>query len=55
MTLEVEDGFNFAVGQWLGNLATAAVSLAAALVVGGIIVLGVFIYEWLCDRRRRNE
>ena len=51
MTLEIEDGFNFAVGQWLGELATMAVSLAAALVVGGVIVLGVFIYEWLCDRR----
>lgn len=54
MTLEVEDGINFTIGQWLGELATMAISLAAALAVGGVIVLGVWIYEWVCDRRYRK-
>ena len=54
MTLEIEDGFNFAVGQWPGELATMAISLAAALAVGGVIVLAVWIYEWLCDWRYRR-
>ena len=54
MTLEIEDGFNFAIGQWLGDLVTGAISLAVALIVGGVIVLGVYIFEWLCDRRMKE-
>lgn len=51
MTLEIEDGFNFAVGQWLGELATFAIACLAGLVFTGILVLGVAIFEWLSDRR----
>lgn len=54
MTLEVEDGINFAIGQWLGDLITAAIGISVALVFGGLIVLGVGIYEWLCDRRNKE-
>lgn len=53
MTLEIEDGFNFAIGKWLGELASFGISVLVALVFGGIVVLGVYIYEWLCDRRYR--
>lgn len=54
MTLEIEDGINFAIGQWIGDLITAGIGLAVALVFAGIVVLGVGIYEWLYDRRNKE-
>lgn len=54
MTLEIEDGFNFAIGQWLGEMTTLAISLLAGLIFAGVLVLGVYIFEWLCDRRDRE-
>lgn len=54
MTLEIEDGFNFAVGQWLGELATFAIACLGALVFTGVLVLGIAIFEWISDRRNKE-
>lgn len=54
MTLEVEDGFNFAIGQWLGDMVSMAISLLIALAFGAVVVLGVYIFEWICDRRMKE-
>ena len=54
MTLEIEDGFNFAVGQWLGEMATFAIACLAGLVFAGLLVLGVAIIEWISDWRNKE-
>ena len=54
MTLEVEDGINFAIGQWIGDLITAGIGILVALVFGGLVVLGVGIFEWISDRRNKE-
>lgn len=40
--ISIEDGFNFAIGQWLAEWAMAGVSL---LIIGGICLVGYVGYK----------
>ncbi len=54
MSLEISDGFAFAMGQWLADTAILLIGGAAALLIGGLIYGGACIYEWWCDRRMKE-
>ncbi len=51
MSLGIEDGFNFAMGQWLAEVTRLVIGGAIALVLTGVIIGGLWICEWLYDRR----
>lgn len=54
MTLEISDGFNFAMGEWLAEMSIFLVSCAALLMISGVVYGGFCLYEWLCERKARK-
>ena len=54
MSLEIEDGFNFAIGQCLGELTVTLIGLGIAIGVGIVVYSIIGIYEWWDDRRMRK-
>ena len=54
MSIEISDGFNFAIGEWMADMTLFAISCGIALVIGGMIYGIASLYEWLCDRRMRK-
>lgn len=54
MNLEVSDGFNFAMGQWLAEVTRLLIGGAAFLVIAGVVYGGVCLYEWWYERRLRK-
>ena len=55
MSLGIEDGFNFTIGEWLGNMTLFLISCGIALVIGGVIYGVGCLYEYLYDRRMKRE
>ncbi len=55
MSLEIEDGFNFELGQWLADLTITIIGLAVVAGVCAIAYAAITIYEWWCDRRYRKR
>ena len=53
MSLGIEDGFNFAMGEWLAELTRLVIGGIAALVITGVIIGGLTIYDWWYDRRMK--
>lgn len=51
MSLGIEDGFNFAVGQWLGELTITLIGLGIAVGVGIVICSIIGISEWWSNRK----
>jgi hypothetical protein len=51
MSLEIEDGFNFAVGQWLGELTIALIGLGIGIGVAIVVCSIIGIFEWWDNRR----
>lgn len=54
MSLGIEDGFNFAMGEWLAEVTRLLIGGAIVLVITGVIFVGIGIYEWWCDRRMKE-
>lgn len=54
MTLGIEDGFNFAMGEWLAEVTRLLIGGAIFLVIGAVIYGGVCLYEWWYDRRMKK-
>lgn len=54
MSLGIEDGFNFAMGQWLAEVTRLIVGGAIFLAIAAVIYGGICLYEWWCDRRMRH-
>lgn len=54
MTLDISDGFNFALGQWLGEFVIGLAGLAVVAIIGGMIYLGMRIHERISYRRMRR-
>jgi len=54
MTLEISDGFAFAMGQWLADMTRLLIGGTAALLIGGVIYGGACLYEWWDMRRVRK-
>lgn len=52
MTLEVVDGFNFAMGAWLAEISRFLIGGAAILVIAGVLYGGVCLHEWIGRRRK---
>jgi hypothetical protein len=55
MSLEIEDGFNFALGQWLAEFTITLISIAAVAGICAIAYVAIVVYEWWCDRRYRRR
>ena len=55
MSLSIEDGFNFYLGQQIGEMVVGLIGLAAIAVIGGIIYLGICICDWWSDRKLRKN
>lgn len=53
MSLGIEDGFNFAMGEWLAEVVRLLIGGAIALVLTGVIIGGLCICEWWYDRRTK--
>lgn len=51
MSLGVEDGFNFAVGQWLGELTITLIGLGIAAGVGIVGYSIIWISDWWSNRK----
>lgn len=54
MSLEISDGFNFTIGEWMADMTLTLISLGIGLLIGGVIYGAACFYEWLCDRRMRK-
>lgn len=54
MSLGIEDGFNFAMGEWLAEVTRLLIGGAIALVICGVVIGGICVYEWWCDRRYKE-
>lgn len=54
MSLGIEDGFNFAMGEWLAEVTRLLIGGAIALVITGVVIGGICVYEWWCDRRLKE-
>lgn len=54
MTLEISDGFNFAMGEWLAEMVRLLIGGAAFLVIAGVIYGSACLYEWFYERRMRK-
>lgn len=54
MTLEVSDGFNFTIGEWMADMTLFLISCGIALLIGGVIYGVGSLFEWLDDRGMRK-
>lgn len=54
MSLEIEDGFNFALGEQIAEMMVGAIGVAVILAICGIVYLFFTIYEYISDRRSRK-
>lgn len=54
MSLEIEDGFNFALGEWIAETMIGLVYIGIILGFAGIAMLFFTIYEWVSDRKFRK-
>lgn len=54
MAIEISDGFNFTLGEYLAELAIGAIGMAAVLIIGGIVYGGFCLCEWIEERRFRK-
>lgn len=54
MSLGIEDGFNFAMGEWLAEVTRLLIGGGIVLMIAGVIFGGICIYEWWCDRRMKE-
>jgi len=54
MSLEIEDGFNFALGEWIAESLIGLVGVIIILGFAGIVYLFFTIYEYISDRRSRK-
>lgn len=55
MNLEMQDGFNFAIGEWLAEVTRLLISGVLALVLTGVIIGGLYVCEWWYDRRMKKK
>ena len=51
MALDISDGFNFAIGQWLGDLTIGLIGLVILIPMACLIYIGMKIYERISYRR----
>lgn len=54
MSLEIEDGFNFALGQWIAESLIDLVGGVIILGIGALACLFFTIYEYISNRRLRK-
>lgn len=54
MSLEVSDGFNFAMGEWLADVTRLLIGGTIILAIAAVIYGGLCLYEWWCDRRTKE-
>ena len=54
MSIEIEDGFNFALGEWIAESLIGLIGVIAILGFTGIVYLFFAIYEYISDRRFRK-
>lgn len=58
MSIGIEDGFNFAIGEWLAEWAMAGIGLIILVAVFLIIYSIVFIHDTIVDwmwKRQKNK
>ena len=58
MSIGIEDGFNFAIGEWLAEWAIAGIGLIILVVVFLTIYSIVFIHDVIVDwiwKRQKNK
>lgn len=54
MSLDISDGFDFTIGQYLAELTIGLIGGAIILCVGAIAIIGFSIYEYIDNRRFRK-
>ena len=54
MSLNIEDGFNFALGEWIADALLTVLGLIAVFVFVAVFYLIVAVYERITDRRFRK-
>ena len=54
MSLGIEDGFNFTIGEWMADMTLFLISCGITLLIGGVIYGIGCLYEWWYDRRMRK-
>ena len=58
MSIGIEDGFNFAIGEWLAEWAIAGIGLIVLVVVFLTICSIIFIHDVMVDwmwKRQKNK
>ena len=58
MSIGIEDGFNFAIGEWLAEWAIAGIGLIVLVVVFLTIYSIIFIHDVMVDwmwKRQKNK
>ena len=55
MSIDIADGFNFAIGQWLGELAIFLIGGAVILVICGIVYGGLWLYDKIKEFLEEKE
>lgn len=59
MSLGIEDGFNFAVGEWLAEWAIAGIGLivlvAVFLTIYSIVFIRDAIVDWMWKRQKNKK
>lgn len=55
MSLGIEDGFNFAMGEWLVGVTRLLIGCGGILLIAGVFFGGISVYEWYANRRMRKK
>lgn len=59
MSIGIEDGFNFAIGEWLAEWAMAGIGLiilvAVFLIVYSIVFIHDVVVDWMWKRQKNKK
>ena len=55
MSIGIEDGFNFAIGEWLAEWALAGIGLIILVAIFLIVYIIAFIYETITDWKWKRQ
>lgn len=54
MNLEIEDGFNFALGEWIAEMMVGLIGVIVILSFFALVYAFFAVYEFISERRSRK-